>query len=81
MQGNPGSCGSVQISWAEHRQNRAHADVDEGHPLVGAAALRLADLARQGRPPPTAPDKRARLATVLLGEPWRGLRPAIRFPV
>jgi hypothetical protein len=28
-------------------------------PLAGAAALRLADLGWQGRPPPAAPDKRA----------------------
>src|SRR5918995_7174405 len=34
--------------------------------LVGAAALRLADLGWQGRPPPAAPDKRARLGDRLV---------------
>jgi hypothetical protein len=33
--------------------------LDQARPARGAAALRVADLARQGRPPPAAPDKRA----------------------
>jgi hypothetical protein len=76
VQGDTGSCGSMQISRAEHWQNRAHAHVDSGTlPLAGAAALRVADLAWQGRPPPAAPDKRAPPATALLGGALAGSGP------
>jgi hypothetical protein len=44
-------------------------------PLAGAAALRVADLAWQGRPPPAAPDKRTRPATALLGGALGGSGP------
>jgi hypothetical protein len=30
IQGDTGSCGSVRISWAEHRQNRARASLGLG---------------------------------------------------
>jgi hypothetical protein len=43
--------------------------------LVGAAALRVAGLAWQGRPPPAAPDKRAPPATALLGGALAGSGP------
>ena len=55
IQGGSGSCGSVQISWAEQRQNRARADVDDACPLVGAVALRLADLAEARQTPAGCP--------------------------
>src|SRR5215218_10031070 len=42
-----------------------------GTPARGAATLRLADLAWQGRPPPAAPTSEPRPAITLLGEPWR----------
>jgi putative transposase len=45
-----GSCGSVQISWAEQRQNRARADGDKACPLVGQWRSASRTLPRQGRP-------------------------------
>jgi hypothetical protein len=45
VQDGAGPCGSVQISWAERRQNRVCAGVEKACPPVGAAALRIADLA------------------------------------
>ena len=44
-----------------------------GTPARGAATLRLAGLAWQGRPPPAAPTSEPRPAITLLGERWRGL--------
>jgi transposase InsO family protein len=45
-----GSCGSVQISWAEQRQNRARGGGDEACPLVGQWRSASRTLPRQGRP-------------------------------
>jgi hypothetical protein len=57
--GDTGPCGSVQISWAEHWQNRARRGGPRHTPARGGsgAPLRGPWLAR--RPPPAAPDKRA----------------------
>jgi hypothetical protein len=44
---------TARFRWRVHQTWTRHA------PLAGAAARRIADLARQGRPPPAAPDKRA----------------------
>ena len=51
-------------------------NVDQARPLAGVAALRLADLGWQGRPPPAAPDKRAPAwAIALLGGALAGSGP------
>jgi hypothetical protein len=50
-------------------------NVDQARPHAGAAALRVADLAWQGRPPPAAPDKRAPPATAFLGGALAGSGP------
>src|SRR5215204_1136995 len=44
-----------------------------GTPARGAATLRLADLAWQGRPPPAAPTSEPRLAIALVGGALAGL--------
>src|SRR5215208_3481785 len=50
-------------------------NVDQHAPPVGAAALRAADLARQGRPPPAAPTSEPAWAIALLGGALAGSGP------
>jgi hypothetical protein len=59
VQGDPGSCGWVQISWAEQRQNRAPRRREGMLRSWGQRRPASRTLPRQGRPPPAAPDKRA----------------------
>jgi hypothetical protein len=78
---SPGSFlrpGRMMHRWRPLRTARLRWDVDQTWtrhaPHAGAAALRVADLAWQGRPPPAAPDKRAppgnRLARGSPGGVW-----------
>jgi hypothetical protein len=75
IQGGSGSCGSVQISWAELRQNRARPTCRRHARSWGQRRSASRGLAWQGRPPPAAPDKRAPPATASVGGALAGSGP------
>jgi hypothetical protein len=74
IHGDTGSCGSVQISWVEQRQNRASTSSRHARSW-GQRRSASRTLPRQDGPPPAAPDKRAPPATALLGGALAGSGP------